>query len=114
MNESILASIKKLLGIHETDYSFDSDIMMHINSIFVVLWQMGVGPEAPYSIKSSDETWEDFTEDLSKIEMIKSYMYLRVAQLFDPPSSSIVSDSQKNLISELEWRLYTAAESEII
>ena len=114
MNESILTSIKKLLGISEVDTSFDADILMHINSIFVVLWQMGVGPKQPFSITSENETWSDFLPDISEIEMIKSYIYLRVAQLFDPPNSSFVSESQKNLISELEWRLYTAADSNIV
>ena len=114
MNESILISIKKLVGIAEEDPSFDPDMIMHINSIFIVLWQMGVGPVRPFKITGPDETWSDFQEDLSEIEMIKTYMGLRVSQIFDPNQSNAVNESQKNLINELEWRLYTAAESDII
>lgn len=114
MNESILNSIKKLLGISEYDSSFDQDIIMHINTIFNVLWQMGVGPTKPFSIQGPMETWSEFQEDLSQIEMIKSYVYLRVAQLFDPTQSSAVDESRKNLINELEWRLYTSGYSELL
>ena len=114
MDESILNSIKKLLGISEYDTSFDQDIIMDINTILGILWQMGVGPETPFRIEGPSETWSDFIEDISQIEFIKSYLHLRVAQLFDPTSSTAVDESRNNLIKELEWRLYTSGDSEIL
>lgn len=114
MDESILNSIKKLLGIAEFDTSFDQDIIMDINTILGILWQMGVGPASPFRITGPIETWSDFMEDMTKIEFVKSFIHLRVAQLFDPATSSSVDESRNNLIKELEWRLYTAGDSEII
>lgn len=116
MDESILESIKKLLGVAEYDTSFDRDIIMDINSILLILWQMGVGPAQPFRITGPSETWQDFipNEELSKLEIVKSFIHLRVAQLFDPPQNSIVETSRKELIDELGWRLYTAADSNII
>lgn len=114
MDESILNSIKKLLGIAEFDTSFDQDIIIDINTILGILWQMGVGPTSPFRITGPMETWKDFQEDLSQIEFIKSYIHLRVAQLFDPATSSSVDESRNNLIKELEWRLYTSGDSDIL
>lgn len=114
MDESILNSIKKLLGIAEFDTSFDQDIITDINTILGILWQMGVGPASPFRILGPGETWSDFCDDLTKIEFIKSYIHLRVAQLFDPSSSGAVDESRNNLIQELEWRLYTSGDSEIL
>ena len=114
MNESILTSIKKLLGISEFDTSFDQDIIMDINTVLGILWQMGVGPTSPFRISGPSEKWSDFCEDNNKIDFIKSYIHLRVAQLFDPSSSGAVDESRNNLISELEWRLYTSGDSEIL
>ena len=114
MDESILTSIKKLLGIAEYDTSFDQDIIIDINTILGVLWQMGVGPTSPFRISGPSETWGDFCDDLSKIEFIKSYIHLRVAQLFDPSSSHAVDESRNNLIQELEWRLYISGENELL
>ena len=87
---------------------------MDINTILGILWQMGVGPASPFRITSANETWSDFIDDISKIEFIKSYIHLRVAQLFDPATSSSVDESRNNLIKELEWRLYTSGDSEIL
>lgn len=109
--ESILTSIKKLLGIDEEYEHFDSDIIMHINSVFMILNQLGVGPTEGFSIKDKTTTWEDFVTDLTKVEAIKSYVYLKVKLLFDPPLSSSVMESINRTISELEWRINVAAES---
>lgn len=109
--ESILTSIKKLLGIDEEYEHFDSDIIMHINSVFMILNQLGVGPTEGFSIKDKTTTWEDFVTDLAKVEAIKSYVYLKVKLLFDPPLSSSVMESINRTISELEWRINVAAES---
>lgn len=109
--ESILTSIKKLLGIDEEYEHFDSDIIMHVNSVFMILNQLGVGPAEGFSIKDKTATWEDFVTDLTKVEAIKSYVYLKVKLLFDPPLSSSVMESINRTISELEWRINVAAES---
>lgn len=109
--ESILTSVKKMLGITEEYEHFDQDIIMHINSVFMILTQLGVGPPEGFFIESSLESWTDFVEDTSQIEGIKSYMYMKVKLLFDPPDRASVMESYNRLISEFEWRLNVAAEN---
>lgn len=109
--ESILTSIKKLLGITEDYDHFDPDIIMHINSAFMILTQLGVGPSEGFIIEDETTTWFDFVADNSKIEGVKSYVYLKVKLLFDPPTSGIVTESMNRMINELEWRLNVNAES---
>lgn len=110
MNESILNTVKKMLGI-EVDYdAFDTDVMININSVFMMLQQLAVGPSEGFSIKGPEETWEDFLGDRSDLQAVKSYIYLKVRMLFDPPSSSFVLDSMKNQAEELEYRLNLQAE----
>ena len=108
--ESILTSIKKLLGITEDYEHFDTDITIHINSVFSILTQIGVGSETGFSISDKTATWSYFVSDNTKIEMVKTYMYLKVKLLFDPPLNSSVTNSIEKTISELEWRLNVAAE----
>ena len=108
--DSILTSIKKLLGITEEYKHFDQDIIMHINSVFMILTQMGVGPEEGFTISDSTTTWNEFTNDDKKIEAVKSYIYLKVRLLFDPPASSSVMEAMNRSISEFEWRLNIAAD----
>lgn len=103
--DSILTSVKKMLGITEDYEHFDSDLIMHINSVFMILTQLGVGPSEGYSIENKNDTWDDFVSSDSNLEAIKSYMYLKVKLLFDPPLSSAVMDSMSKMIGELEWRL---------
>lgn len=111
MEESILTSIKKLLGI-EKDYThFDQDIMMHINTVFMILTQVGLGPEEGFFIEDDKSTWANFINDLSLFQGVKTYVYLKVKLLFDPPASSAVMESFKSCIAELEWRLNINAES---
>ncbi len=110
--ESILTSIKKLLGIAEDDTSFDPDIIMHINSVFMVLRQLGVGPPEGFAIEGEDAVWSDFVSGNALIESIKTYMYMKVRLIFDPPTSTAMIDSMKRLTDEFEWRLNVAAESE--
>lgn len=102
---SILNSIKKMLGISEDYKQFDDDIIMHINSVFLNLNQLGVGPESGFSIEDDIAEWTDFIDDNVKLQAVKSYMYLKVKLLFDPPLSSAVTESMNRMISELEWRL---------
>lgn len=106
MNENILVSIKKLLGIDEDDYSFDKDIVLHINTVLSILSQVGIGPENGFLIINKDETWQQFLGDnMTKQAMVVSYVHLKVKLLFDPPNSSFVIESIKDNIRELEWRL---------
>lgn len=109
--ESILTSIKKLLGIAEEYTHFDPDIIMHINSVFMILTQLGVGPSEGFIIEDDTATWMDFVSDNTKIESIKSYIYLKVKLLFDPPVNSAVIEATNRMINEFEWRLNVAAES---
>lgn len=109
--ESILTSIKKLLGIAEDYEHFDADLIMHINSVFAILTQLGVGPSEGFSISDKYSTWDEFIEDDPRLEMVKSYIYMKVKLLFDPPTSSAVMEATNRLTSELEWRLNVATDS---
>lgn len=110
--DSILTSIKKMLGPSAEDTHFDPDITMHINTVLMDLGQLGVGPEEGFAISGASETWNDFIPeaDLIKLEGVKSYVYLRVRLLFDPPINSAVIESINKQIDKLEWRLNVAAE----
>ena len=106
MTDSILNTIKKMLGISTTDSAFDMDIIVNINSAFMVLHQLGVGPElAPYSIEDNTSTWADFLTDSVYYSAVKTYVYLKVKQVFDPPGTSFHGDAIARQISEWEWRL---------
>lgn len=109
--ESILTSIKKLLGIAEEYEQFDVDLIMHINSVFLNLTQLGVGPKDGFIIEDETAEWTDFIGDSAQLQAVKSYMYMKVKLLFDPPLSSAVIDSTNRTISEFEWRLRLAAET---
>lgn len=109
--ESILASIKKLLGIDEEYDHFDQDLIMHINSVFMILNQLGVGPAEGFSIQDSKSVWSDFIPDGSNLEAVKTYIYLKVKLMFDPPSSSAVIEAINRTIAELEWRLNVASDT---
>lgn len=99
-----------MLGI-ESDYTyFDPDIIMHINSAFMVLRQLGVGPVDGFAIEDKDAEWTDFVSDTIKIEAIKSYVYMKVRLMFDPPVGSSTMEAMKNNIAELEWRLNVAVD----
>ena len=110
--DSILTSIKKMLGIAEEYTHFDPDIVMHINSAFMVLTQLGVGPPEGFRINDDSSVWSDFIpEDDKRFEAVPTYVYQKVKLNFDPPSSSTVIDAMKRSIDEFEWRLNVAAES---
>ena len=108
--ESILTSIKKLLGITEEYTHFDSDIIMHINSVLAILTQLGVGSADGFTISDDSSTWKDFMGEDKRFEFVKSYVHLKVKLLFDPPLSSAVMESMNRMISELEWRILVAAD----
>lgn len=108
--DSILTSVKKTLGIAEDYEHFDPDIIMHINSVFSVLTQLGVGPESGFFIKDKSTVWSEFIGDDTRIEFVKSYVYLKTRLLFDPPTSSSVMEAANRMVSEFEWRLNVAVD----
>lgn len=108
--DSILISIKKLLGIAEEYTHFDADIIMHINSAFSVLTQLGVGPASGFSIEDDSAYWDDYIGDDHRLEMVKTYVFMKVRVIFDPPTSTTVMQALNSRISELEWRLNVAVD----
>ena len=112
--DSILTSIKKLLGISEDVDNFDTDIIIHINSVLMILNQLGVGPAEGFSISDKTEKWIDFIPNDSSIEAVKSYVYLKVRLMFDPPTSAAAIESINKLISEYEWRINVMVETGVI
>lgn len=112
MENGILTSVKKLLGIAEEYKHFDEDIIVHINSVFMILTQLGVGPSEGFSINDEFAVWTDFIgEDNKNFQSVKTYVYMKVKLIFDPPLSSAVLESMNRTISELEWRLNLAADT---
>lgn len=111
VNDSILNSVKKLIGPNYDYGPFDRDLIMHINSAFMILNQIGLGPQKPYRISGSDQVWTDFMRDIENYQSVIDYVYLRCRLIFDPPSSSFVLSSLKEQQQELEWRLNVMAET---
>ena len=110
--ESILVYVKKLLGIQNDYTHFDPDIIYGINAAFAILTQLGVGPESGFSISDDSKTWNEFITDKLQLSMIKPYVYLKTRMLFDPPTSSVLTDSINKTISEYEYRLYVASDGD--
>lgn len=104
--DSILTSVKKLLGIAEECEDFDADIVMYLNSVFMVLTQMGVGPKEGFAITGKEERWSQFIADPVKAAAVKAYAAMKVRLIgFDVPQSSSTLDALKNAAAEMEWRL---------
>lgn len=103
--DSILTSVKKMLGIEAEYKHFDNDLIMHINSVLLILNQIGVGPKTPFVITGEDETWVDFFADNTPIELVKSYVYLKTRLLFDPPTTGVLHEAMERQVTEFEWRL---------
>lgn len=110
--DSILDSIKKLLGIQPDYTSFDEDITVAINSAFATLNQIGVGPEGGYMIEDNTQTWTDYITS-TNLNMVKSYVYMKARLHFDPPTGGVL-DSLNRQIAELEWRLYVEGDPNVI
>lgn len=126
MNESILTSIKKLLGITEDYEHFDQDIIIHINSALMTLTQLGIGPSEGFLLTDKTATWNDFVRgnnnaitigfdgtentELAPISALMSYVYIKVKLLFDPPQNSFTIESMNKQAQELEWRLNSAVD----
>ena len=102
--DSILVSIKKLLGIDASYSAFDADIIIHINTAFAVLSQLGVGPSEGFMIEGEDESWDEYIT-ANNFSMVKTFVYLKVRLAFDPPSSTALIESMQRTLDELTWRL---------
>lgn len=105
MSDSILSSTKKVLGVPDTYNVFDADIVMHINSVFSTLNQLGVGPVDGFEIVDATALWDLFLLNNPRLNFIKTYMYLRVRLLFDPPTTSYLITALEKQKEELEWRI---------
>ena len=110
--DSILTSIKKLLGITEEYEHFDTDLIIHINSVFSILTQLGIGPKDGFSIRDKTSKWSDFLNDKDdkRLEMIKSYVYMKVKLMFDPPTNSSLLESMTRFTNEFEWRAHVVVD----
>lgn len=108
--DSILTSIKKMLGIEEEYTQFDTDILININSALLTINQLGIGPDTGFYITSKTETWTSLLGARIDIEAVKTLVYLKVRLLFDPPSNAFVVDSIERTIKEFEWRLNVQVE----
>lgn len=111
MGESILTSTKKLLGIEDNDTSFDLDVLIHINTALAILNQLGVGPNEGILVADKSTLWEAVLADNKFLVPAKSYVFLKVKLLFDPPLSSAAIESMNKLIAEFEWRLTVLVET---
>ena len=110
--DSILDTIKKMLGIDPEDISFDTDIKVHINTTMLSISQMGIGPPNGFIVTSKDNVWNDFLgSSAMNLEGVKSYIYLKIKLIFDPPQSSTVIEAFNKSISELEFRMMLAVET---
>lgn len=113
MTESILLTVKKMLGIAEEYHAFDLDIVININSVFLTLNQLGVGPESPFQITGDSEVWSSFVST-KDIPGIQTYIYLKTKLLFDPPTNSFLVDAIQKQIAEFEWRLNVQVDTEYL
>jgi hypothetical protein len=114
ITDSILTSIKKILGIEEDYTVFDPDIIMHINSVFMTLNQLGVGPLSGFQIEDKTAVWGDYIGEDLNLNAVKTYVYLKVRLLFDPPTTSYLITAFKENIQEQEWRLNVHVDTDSI
>lgn len=112
MEDSILLSVKKMLSLDADNIDFDSDILIHINSVLAILQQLGIGPDNGYFVDGAGQTWSEYLgADSAYLNMVKSYVAAKVRILFDPPVSSAVMESLNRICSEFEWRANVAIEN---
>lgn len=110
---SILVSTKAALGITPEQHAFDSMVVMHINSVLSTLEQLGVGPAGGLMVTSEAQTWSDLIGADNRLNMAKSYMYMRVRMMYDPPDIGFVITAMKDEIKEMEWRLNVFVDNEV-
>lgn len=108
--DSILTSVKKMLGITEEYEHFDPDIIIHINTAFSILNQLGYGPPSGFRIEDETTEWSEYLQDDANFNLIKDYIFLKVRVLFDPPSSSSLLEAINRQINEFEWRINAASD----
>lgn len=113
MEESILNSTKKILGLDADYEAFDLDVITHINAAFSLLNQLGVGPIQGFFIEDDSSTWDEFEVPANQLNLVKTYIFLKVRVLFDPPGTSFLLESANNQIKEYEWRLNVFREGEL-
>jgi hypothetical protein len=109
---SILTSIKKMLGLGETDTHFDTDIIININTALATLTQIGVGPKVGFRISDKNQTWSDLLGTRIDLESVKTFIYLKVRLVFDPPTNAFLVDAIERQLSEISWRISNQAEEE--
>lgn len=112
METSILTSTKKILGVGEDYTAFDLDILTHINSAFSSLDQLGVGPQGGFFIEGSEVNWAELNLPQNQLNMVRTYIFLKVRMMFDPPATSFLIEATNNQIQEHEWRLRAFAEGD--
>lgn len=113
MSDSILDNTKKILGMSSGYTAFDHDIITHINSTFSILDQLGIGPEGGFVISDNMAVWQEYSVPANQLNLVKTYVYLKVRMLFDPPSTSYLIDAMNRQIAEYEWRLSANREVEV-
>lgn len=114
MDNSILDNTKKILNLSSDYTPFDQDIVTHINAAFSVLNQLGLGPLDGFMITDNIATWDDFQVATNQLNLVKTYIYLKVRMYFDPPGTSYLIEAMNKQIAECEWRLSVFRESELI
>lgn len=110
-NDSILTTTKKMCGLAEDYIAFDIDIVTHINTVLTTLHDLGIGPQDGYMIEDKEPVWGDFLGDTKNLNSVKTYVYLNVRMLFDPPPTSYAIAAMQEQIKELEWRLNVRREA---
>lgn len=110
MDDSILTSVKKALGPEEDYEHFDPEIIMHVNSVLATLTELGVGPANGFMIQDKTATWNDFISDDKLLNLVPTYVYLKVKLIFDPPTAGAVLEAMERQVSQYEWRINVAAE----
>lgn len=110
MEQSILMGTKKILGLPSDYTAFDHDVITHINSAFSTLSQLGIGPSEGFMIEDNAKTWDDFVDPNNNLNGVRSYIYLKVRMLFDPPTTSFLIEAMNKQIQEMEWRLNVVRE----
>ncbi len=108
MDESILNTIKKMLGIDPDFTAFDDDLVIHINSVFFIMYQMGIGKK--YRIEGPDELWADYLDGRDDLDAVRTYMYGKVRLVFDPPTIGALKEALELMVKEYEWRLFSATD----
>lgn len=105
LEDSILKSIKKLLGLHADDTSFDTDVLIYINSAFATLKELGVNNGELVVVEDADKAWSSTTISDEALPMVKTYIYLKARLIFDPPGTSFAIAALEKIMEEQEWRL---------